>query len=444
MRGLLASRHGRIAVALVALALLIRLVAAIAVFDDPLAFDARDYDRHARSLATGNGYAEAFAPYEGATAFRPPGLPFFLGAIYRVRGGTEPPPDWRAYLGDYQPDARQANAGRIGQAFLGAAIVALIGLIAVQLWGSRVALVAMGLAAVYPPLVIIGLSLFAEPLFIACMLAALAAALRARAPDARLLRWAALAGAFAGLAWLTRSNGFVLFPALCLLVWLAPTRRSLAAPAVLLTAGLLVVAPWTVRNAVELDAFFPVSSEAGYTLAGTYNATSANSDDFPAGWIPADRDPHNLSELRDVDSEAESASALTSATREYVTDHPAYPAKVGYCNTMRMVYLERLGCGESGFGKGNFEHETGIGTGVVALAIASFALLALLAVAGALTPARRAAPRLLWLLPLSLATVIFVVSGNRLRAPIEPFLIMLAALALVQLADRFGQRRAAA
>lgn len=437
------SRTRRIAVALVALALVIRLVAAVAVFDDPLAFDARDYDRHARSIATGNGYAEAFGPYEGPTAFRSPGLPTFLSAVYAVRGGAEEPPDWRVYLGDYQPDARQANAGRIAQAFLGAAMVALIGVVAFQLFGRRVALVSMGIAAVYPPFVILGLSLFSEPLFITLLLASLAAALRARAGPERVIRWALLSGMFAGLAWLTRSNGFVLLPALCLLVWTtAPrfSRRALAAPAAVLVAAALVVTPWTIRNAVELGAFFPVSSEAGYTLAGTYNATSANDPDYRAGWIPAEQDPATQRLLVTARDEADHASTAMRAARDYIADHPTYVGRVAYCNAMRMTYLETLGCGESGFGKSNFEHETRIGTAVVALAIASFALLVLFALAGATTRAARAAPRVLWLLPLLLATVVFVVSGNRLRAPIEPFLIMLAALAVAQLADRFRPR----
>jgi 4-amino-4-deoxy-L-arabinose transferase-like glycosyltransferase len=436
-------RPSRLAIALVLLALAVRLMAAVAVFDDPLAFDARDYDRYARSIATGNGYPEAFAPYGGPTAYRPPGFPTFLAGAYALRGGSDPPPGWRVYRGGYQPDQRQVNAGRIAQAFLGAAVVALIGVVAFQLFGARVALVSMGIAALYPPLVIAGLSLFSEPLFIAFVLAALAAALRARAGPLHVVRWAVLSGVLAGLAWLTRSNGFVLFPALCLLVWTATPRlslRALAAPAAVLAAAALVVAPWTIRNAIELDAFFPVSSEGGYTLAGTYNATSANDPDYPAGWRPPEQDRHNARLIAGVKDEADLAATMTRSTLEYIGDHPAYVGKVAYCNTMRMLYLELLGCGEPGFGKGNFEHETRIGVAVVGLAMASFALLALLAIAGVATRAARAAPRALWLLPLLLATVVLVVPGNRLRAPIEPFLIMLAALALVSLAERVRPR----
>ena len=431
----------RLAAALVVFALAVRVVAAVASFGTPLAFDPRDYDRYARSIATGHGYPHPFAPYGGSTAYRPPGFPALLGAVYAVRGGAHPPPGWRVYVGGYQPDPHQADAGRVAQALVGTAVVALTGLVAFQLWGRRAGIAALALATVYPPLVIVGVSLFSEPLFIAFVLGAVAAALRTRAGPVHALRWAVLSGVFAGLAWLTRSNGFTVLPALCLLVWTARPRLSraaLAMPAVLLAGAVLVVAPWTVRNAVALHAFVPVSTEAGYTLAGTYNATSARSQAYPAGWIPAQDDPHNAALIRRATSDPGLAPTMQRSSLRYVRAHPSYVAKVAYCNTMRMLYLERLRCGRSGFGKRNFLNETGISGGVADLGIAGFAVLVLLAIAGGATRAARAAPATLWLVPLFLATAVLVVSGNRIRAPIEPFLIMLGGLAL---ANAYGELR---
>jgi hypothetical protein len=61
-----------------------------------------------------------------------------------------------------------------------------------------------------------------------------------------------------------------------------------------------------------------------------------------------------------------------------------------------------------------------------------------LAVLGAMTAAARRAPGWLWLVPLVLfASVIVAGSEIRYRAPVEPFLIVLAALAL-----RSGRRPA--
>jgi 4-amino-4-deoxy-L-arabinose transferase-like glycosyltransferase len=433
----------RLAIGLVVVALAVRIGAAVAAFDTPIAFDPRDYDRYARSIASGHGFPEAYAPYGGPTAYRPPGFPAFLAVVYRLRGGVHEPPGFDAYFrGRYRPDQRQVNAARIGQALLGTLIVVLIGTCAFQLWGGRAALAAMGIAAIYPPLVLLGLSLFSEPLFIAFALGATAAALRARAVERRRLRWVVGSGVLAGLAWLTRSNGFVLLPALALLVWTGRpwrSRQALAAPLALVAAGLLTVAPWTIRNAHVMHSFIPVSNEAGYTLAGTYNATAAHSKTAPTGWIPAQFDPHNARLMRRAKDDVDLARIGMRLTRRYVGDHPLYVAKVAYCNTVRLVFLERLGCGRSGFGRRNFVNEDRVSEGVVTLAIVAFAVVALLALAGALTPAARRAPPALWLVPLLLGTVVLVVSGNRLRAPIEPFLIMLAGLAL---ASRLRPRRA--
>ena len=57
--------------------------------------------------------------------------------------------------------------------------MALIGVIALQLWGQREALVAMALGAVYIPLILVGQSVMSEPLFVLCMLGAIACALQA-------------------------------------------------------------------------------------------------------------------------------------------------------------------------------------------------------------------------------------------------------------------------
>ena len=51
-------------------------------------------------------------------------------------------------------------------------------MVAAQLWGRRVALAAMGLAAVYIPLIVVGAAVMSEPLFAALLLGALAAAIQ--------------------------------------------------------------------------------------------------------------------------------------------------------------------------------------------------------------------------------------------------------------------------
>ena len=48
------------------------------------------------------------------------------------------------FKADREPVKERVHVARIAQAFVGAALVALVGVIAAQLWGSVAALVALG------------------------------------------------------------------------------------------------------------------------------------------------------------------------------------------------------------------------------------------------------------------------------------------------------------
>src|SRR5215218_9467190 len=166
----LTRRVPRVAFALLAAALLLRLAFVLATPGYAPQHDDRDYDRLACGLVAGDGYTRAgpATPPQGCgegptgrpTAFRPPGFPMFLAAVYTV---TEP-------LG-----IERWTAARVAQALLGTAVVALLGVVAWLLFGRRTALVTMALGAVFPPMVVLGGSLLGETLFVALMLAALAA-----------------------------------------------------------------------------------------------------------------------------------------------------------------------------------------------------------------------------------------------------------------------------
>src|SRR5919198_4142293 len=145
------------AAALVVLALVVRIAYVDSTPDYTARHDARDYDVHARSIAEGQGFSKTIA-YDRPTAFRPPGYPYFLGAVYRV------------FDVERAPDPRRYRVARIAQAFVGTAIVALVGVLAAQLWGWGIGLVALALSAIYVPLITVGGAVMSEPLFDAFML----------------------------------------------------------------------------------------------------------------------------------------------------------------------------------------------------------------------------------------------------------------------------------
>ena len=82
---------------------------------------------------------------------------------------------------------------RILGILIGTLIVAMIGVVARQLWGRRVALLAMFGGAIYIPLILVGASVMSEPLFALLLLGALAAAIQHRRSTHRW-RWVVVVG----------------------------------------------------------------------------------------------------------------------------------------------------------------------------------------------------------------------------------------------------------
>jgi 4-amino-4-deoxy-L-arabinose transferase-like glycosyltransferase len=400
----------RAGLALLGLGLAARLGALAATRGYVPHHDDRAYFRHARALERLHRYPVFHVGHHVVpTAYRPPGFPVLLAAAQALLGGGT--------LDD-----------RLAQCAVGVALVALVGIVAARLFDRRTALVAMTLAALSPVLVVFGSSLISEPLFATLELAAVAAALCARsAPHAT--RWAVLAGIAAGAAALTRSEGLLALPAVALIAW---RPRAWAPPLALVLAGIAVVAPWTVRNAEVLHAFVPVSTETGNTLAGTYNDLSANDRVAPAAWrdprlsglYPAVRAAHRFSEPG-LDR------ALERVAVDYVTDHPLYPLRVAVQNAGRLAGLAPASWSAWSL------HTVSLSTRAGTLVRVALLLTVLLAVAGALGGRARHLPAGWWLTGLVLAASTLLVNAEqRFAVPLQPWLILLAALPISAALDR--------
>jgi hypothetical protein len=127
------------------------------------------------------------------------------------------------------------------------------------------------------------------------------------------------------------------------------------------------------------------------------------------------------------------ADKLRSQGLSYLGHTPVALPEAMFWNTYRMVDLSGRQEAHATMA------EAGYGTRLADVSLVAWYLLALLAIAGALArKARRvpwaviAIPGLLWLV-----TVPFL-GTERLREPIEPFLIMLAAAGIVALLERRG------
>jgi 4-amino-4-deoxy-L-arabinose transferase-like glycosyltransferase len=341
-----------------------------------------------------------------ADAYRPPLWPAVLGAVYALAG-------------------HRPTAGRYAGALLGALGTLALAWIALRLLGRRAMWWSSTIGAVYLPLALVSGVLVSETLFVLLELLALGLALEVRRGRYPLLL-AGAAGAVVGLAALTRLNGVIVLTAVLPLV--AVPRRRLAGPALALTACVLVIAPWTIRNAVELHAFVPVSTESGPTLAGTYNLRAMHDRAAPGAWLLLRYTEYARLARRQLAPAAEDALLRRAAVR-FITSHPAYPFTVAAHNLQRWLGL-------GGASRARFEaHTADIGPGWANAALPFAWALGGLALLGIATRAARGTPRAFWLAPLLLLISTLLVNAEtpRFRAALDPFLILLAAASLASI-----------
>jgi hypothetical protein len=206
-------------------------------------------------------------------------------------------------------------------------------------------------------------------------------------------------------------------------------------------AAVLAIAPWTLRNYLVFHAFIPVSDETGYTIAGTYDQTSRANRVQPAVWVEAE---HGASpEYAQILFEASIArwGELTYGDRlqaqaiNEIKADPSYVLKVAYWNTIRIFHLDELDLAVLNLSNTDI-------TRIPALfEIYGFYPLGVLALAGLLTRRARRAPKWLWLVPLCLLTSVLITGFIRFRAPIDPFLALLAAAAVASVQEQIDRRR---
>jgi hypothetical protein len=204
--------------------------------------------------------------------------------------------------------------------------------------------------------------------------------------------------------------------------------RALGPPAALVAAALATVAPWTIRNAAELHAFVPVSTQLGSSLAGTYNDAARTDPVNPGAWRSVKHVPQYAGLWRHVRTTPEPVleHRLRAAALHYVADHPLYVAQVGFWNAVRMLDL-------AGQRRSRATAATiSIDRRWADRGVLCFWAFAVLALAGAATAAARRAPPFVWAVPavLFLSVVFLAVETPRYRTPIDPFVVLLAAVAL--------------
>lgn len=236
-------------------------------------YDAAAYAAIARNLDHGNGFTV------GARATQPssnysPGLPLLTAGVYELSGGVH------------------ERLARVVLALLGSLSVLFAYLIGRRLaramtrplYGGEnpsivAGLIGAGAVAIYPALLEYQGMLMSEPLA-ATLLSGAVLAMFWAADRGGLPRWL-LPGILLGALAMVRPEYLGVAALLGLVVLTRglrdDRRRSLAAAAILIAGAVVVVAPWTIRNAVVLHRAVPISTGSGQVLfAGTYLPSDGN------------------------------------------------------------------------------------------------------------------------------------------------------------------------
>jgi 4-amino-4-deoxy-L-arabinose transferase-like glycosyltransferase len=366
--------------------------------------DPLTYDQIARNLVAGRGF-------RGASFYYPPGsdvptafwdalYPLFLAALYSLFGPT-------------------VHAVRLAQAALGALAVAGTFVLGRQLVRPAVGIVAGAISAVYPFFIYYSGQVLTETLFMALVVWLFVAGFWA--VERRTVLSFLLFGAIAGLAALCRAEIFLFGPLFAL--WCAwrssklPWRR-LRLAAVAGGAMLAVMLPWGLRNEATHGQLILTTTKLGYNLYKYYHPTMSADQTVRAVPFP------DFGERTEPQREA----LLRQEGQRFMAENPG---RTLWFMAHKLVLLFKL------------TPSNEVNRQYALVSLLSYGLLLPFMAWGFYLGARRGGrfvPVLAYIL-FSVATKVAVFAGIRLRMQIEPFLILLAAHALVTLASRVGAGR---
>ncbi len=262
-------------------------------------YDASAYAAIAANLERGNGFTVGAAATQPSSNYSP-GLPLLVAGAYAVTGGAH------------------ERTARILLALIGSLAVLFTYLIGRRLGGAVrlprqgveespsviAGLVGAAAVAIYPALLEYQGMLMSEPLAATLLSAAVLAIFWAGDRDGAA-PWL-LPGALLGATAMVRPEYLGVALLLAVVVFARAVRgdwqRALARAAILLAGLILIVVPWTIRNAVALDRVVPISTGGGQVLfAGTYLPSDGDPEKVGAEVVarhPALFEPSDVRKLR--------------------------------------------------------------------------------------------------------------------------------------------------
>jgi 4-amino-4-deoxy-L-arabinose transferase-like glycosyltransferase len=201
-----------------------------------------------------------------------------------------------------------------------------------RLINRRVGLLAAAIWALYPEMIFLGMRIAPENLMFPLMLAML---WLVSAPEARMFRRTALAGgALTGLAaWTNPSLQLlgVVVPAHWWLNGHLKGREGWKRLALFVIGGILVIAPWTVRNYIKLGAFIPLRTAFAFNVwRGNHvgaSGTCRNLDQINVdNTLP--KEYAEYVEAHMVPDEVARDRFFAAEVKKFISEHPAQYLKL--------------------------------------------------------------------------------------------------------------------
>lgn len=382
--------------------------------DEPLCGDEPEYDLEGRQFLEGHWWwSDAPDPPGppdrplGASVYKAPVYPLWVGAVYRVLGAD---PD-RVFM---------------VQALLGVVTILLAWALARRLFGAAAGLATAAIVAIHPFAWQWEGALAIEALAVPMTLAVLLLVLE-RPPTERL---ALGAGGACAVLLLTRpSSAWVPVGVAAAFLVATGWRRGARLTALAALAGVLALAPWTIRNYVVTDELVPISIQYA-ALYGVFNDAAANDPFFPWAWRPNNPRDDPLFLADPPLEQAELGRRLRANAFDYIRDNPLSVPAAFVWNGRRLWDLRRP---SAALHEVQFE---GRSRTLTKIGLAIWWIVLPLALAGLWRHRRRTGVVIPLLAMAVAATVVHTTdAGTRYRAPFEPLAAMMACAVFVRPTD---------
>jgi 4-amino-4-deoxy-L-arabinose transferase-like glycosyltransferase len=376
---------------------------------DLLLNDSLWYSAQAVKLANGDGFVDPF--YGGPSAEHGPLTPLLVAPV----SWPDDPVPWQ----------------RAVMTLIGVAVVVGVGLLARRVGGWWAGVAAAALAAVYPNLWMNDSLVMSEAPAVLLVVVAVWVALDLADPTLPPTARRALGcGAAIGLAGLARSELVLLAPLFAIVVWWwrrdATDAKRIRTVALLWAATAAVLAPWVVANLVRFERPVLLTTNDGTTLLGA-NCEDAYYGSDIGGWslfcVVEEQSP--LGEDPGIRSARHRRLAISYAA-DHVDRLPLIAAaRIG--RGLDLVGIENQVSGDVGEERYRWASWSGV---------VSWWVMAALAAVGV----RRVAGPARWVLltpvvGVAITTILFY-GAHRIRSPMEPVVVVLAAVALASMAGR--------